>query len=236
MENFAGTIRKRNQRRRHADVILVACPACFTQFDFRQDRLLRETGKADDALPVLHLAELVALVLGQEPDETTLKRRRVKIEPLLAKWEARREVERTVAKEFDIKSLSRCAACGACVKDCPVALAYKDFDPNAIIKMVLDGRIAEVLEKGAFWNCLDCLTCFEMCPQRFGMHTVFSHLKELAARQGHVPETLDKARQAFREKGKVAEGSASMRKRYGLPDLPESGEADLRKLFGEEPK
>jgi heterodisulfide reductase subunit B len=219
-----------------ADFLLVACPSCFTQFDFRQDKLAREGGKADEALPVLHLAELVSLVLGQTPDETTLKRRRVKIEPLLARWQRLQEVEKSVAKDFDIKSLSRCAACGACLKDCPVALAYQDFNPNAIIKMVLEGRVEEVLEKGEFWNCLDCLTCFELCPQRFGMQTVFSRLKEIAAKNGKTPETLGKIRQAFAEKGRIAEGSASARKRLGLPDLPSGGEDDLKKLFGEEPK
>ena len=219
-----------------ADVLLVACPACFTQFDFRQDRLLRESGKESEALPVLHLSELVALALGLPPDESTLKRRRVKIDPLLAKWDAMSGVERLVAKDFDIKSLSRCAACGACVKDCPVALAYPEFNPNDIIRMVLEGRVEEVLEKGAFWNCLDCLTCFEMCPQRFGMQAVFSRLKETASRRGKAPDTLEKVRRAFREKGRIAEGSASARKRLGLPDLPRDGEADLRTLFAEEKK
>jgi len=219
-----------------ADLLLVTCPACLTQFDFRQDRLLRETGREGEALPVLHLAELITLVLGYQPDEGTLKRRRVKLEPLLAKWLRLADVQKTVAGQFDVNSLARCASCAACVKDCPVALAYESFNPNEIITMVLDGRIDEVLEKGDFWNCLDCLTCFELCPQRFGMQTVFSRLKEMAAKAGRTPETLGKVRQAFREKGKIAEGSPAARKRLGLPDLPESGEKDLRTLFGEEPK
>ncbi len=219
-----------------ADFLLVACPACFTQFDFRQDRLLREQGRGDDGLPVLHLSELISLVLGNEPDESTLKRRRVKLEGVLEKWTRLQEIQTSVAKDFDLKSLARCAACGACVKDCPVSCAFAAFDPNAIIKQVLDGRIDEVLEKGDFWNCLDCLTCFEMCPQRFGMQTVFSHLKELAAKQGRTPPTLVKIREAFREKGRIAVGSATARKRLGLPELPPDGDDDLRKLFGKEPK
>ena len=189
-----------------------------------------------ESLPVLHLAELITLVLGYQPDEGTLKRRRVKLEPLLAKWLRLADVQKTVAGQFDVNSLARCASCAACVKDCPVALAYESFNPNEIITMVLDGRLDEVLEKGDFWNCLDCLTCFELCPQRFGMQTVFSRLKEMAAKAGRTPETLGKVRQAFREKGKIAEGSPAARKRLGLPDLPESGEKDLRTLFGEEPK
>jgi len=219
-----------------ADFLLVACPSCFTQFDFRQDRVFREAGKAEQALPVLHLSELVSLVLGREPDESTLKRRRVKIEPLLAKWQRLTDVQKTLAKDFDVKSLARCASCGACVKDCPVATAYESFDPNAIISMILEGRLDEVLEEGKFWNCLDCLTCYEMCPQRFGMQTVFSKLKEMASAAGRTPESLVKLRDAFREKGRIAVGSASARKRLGLPDLPQDGEEDLRILFDREPK
>jgi len=219
-----------------ADVILVTCPSCFTQFDFRQERLARETGKPEEAVPVLHLAELLALVLGMEPDESTLKRRRIKIDGVLARWAKLAEVQKTVAKEFDLKSLARCASCAACLKDCPVVLAYKDFNPNGIIKMVLDGELEQVLEKGDYWNCLDCLTCYEMCPQRFGMRAVFSRLKEIAAERGKVPEALGKIRQAFREKGRVADGSATQRKRLGLPDLAPGGEEELKRLLWKDRK
>jgi heterodisulfide reductase subunit B len=219
-----------------ADLLLVTCPSCLTQFDFRQDKLLRELGRESEALPALHLAELVTLVLGIDPDEGTLKRRRVKLEPLLEKWALLAEIQKKVGEQFDLKSLARCASCGACLKDCPVALAYESFNPNDIVKAVLEGRIEEVIEKGEFWNCLDCLTCFELCPQRFGMQTVFSKLKEIAGKAGKTPETLGKMRQSFRDKGRIAEGSAAARKRLGLPDLPQDGQKDMKILFGEEPK
>lgn len=217
-----------------ADLLLVTCPACFTQFDLRQDRMMRDADAKERGVPVLHLSELVSLVLGHEPDGATLKRRRVKIDPLLEKWERLEKVQGEVAGEFDLESLARCAACGACLDDCPVALSYADFNPNEIVKAVLEGRLEEVLEEGAFWNCLDCLTCFELCPQRFGMQSLFSRLKEIAAERGQVPETLQKVRRAFYEKGRVAQGSAGARKRIGLPDAPSTGDEDLRKLLEED--
>lgn len=217
-----------------ADLILVSCPACFTQFDLRQDRMIRESEGEAEGVPVLHLSELAAMVLGFEPDETTLKRRRVKVGALLTRWRKLEEVEREVAEHFDIKSLSRCAACGACLDDCPVATSYEDFDPNDLIKRVLAGELEEVLEEGKFWNCLDCLTCFELCPQRFGMQTLFSRLKEMAAERGQVPEMLKKVRESFYQKGRVAQGSAGARRRLGLPDLPSGGEKDLKDLLRED--
>jgi len=217
-----------------ADFILVSCPACFTQFDLRQDRMLRDTDSREGAVPVLHLAELVSLVLGEEPDKAALKRRRVKIDGLLEKWERLEEVQREVAGEFDFKSLARCAACAACLDDCPVALSYADFNPNQIVKDVLEGRLEGVLEAGDFWNCLDCLTCFELCPQRFGMQALFKRLKEIAAERGEVPETLEKVRRAFYDKGRVAEGSKGARRRMGLPETPSTGDDDLKRLLQED--
>ncbi len=197
---------------------------------------MRDAGKVEEEIPVLHVAELVNLTLGAEVDEQTLKRRRVKLEPLLEKWEKRAELQRALAKNFDLKSLARCGACGACVKDCPVCVSWQDFDPNDIINRILAGELEQVLQEGRFWNCLDCLTCFELCPQRFGMQAVFSRLKEMARERGLVPESMRQVRDAFDQKGRIVAGSATLRKRYGLPDLPESGEEDLKKLLEEEEK
>lgn len=215
-----------------ADFILVTCPACFTQFDLRQDRLLRDSTENARAVPVLHLGELVDMVLGRPPDQATLKRRRVKLDSLLEKWDSLEKTQAAVSENFDLETLARCAACGACNDDCPVCLAYEEFDPNDLVRRVLDGGLEDVLDEGKFWNCLDCMTCFELCPQRFGMQTLFSRLKEMAAERGQVPETLQKVREAFHEKGKVAEGSAAARKRYGLPPVPAAGDEELRRLLG----
>ncbi len=215
-----------------ADLILVTCPACFTQFDYRQNALLRETAEA--AVPVLHLSELVWLVLGNEPDDGMLKRRRVRIDGLLEKWARLEEVQKRLAGEFDLKSLARCAACGACIQDCPVALSYGDFNPIEIVQQVLRGELESVLEEGRFWNCLDCLTCYELCPQRFGMQELFSHLKKTAAARGLAPATLGKVREAFYKTGRTAQGSAGARKRAGLPETPSTGDEELKRLLKED--
>ena len=56
-------------RRSGADAILTPCPFCFVQFDVRQK----------DGLPVLYLAELLALAFGASPDKIGLKYHRTKL-------------------------------------------------------------------------------------------------------------------------------------------------------------
>jgi heterodisulfide reductase subunit B len=52
-----------------ANAILTPCPFCFVQFDLKQK----------DGMPVLYLAELLALALGAKPDEIGLKYHHIKL-------------------------------------------------------------------------------------------------------------------------------------------------------------
>jgi heterodisulfide reductase subunit B len=76
------------------DALAVVCPACFTQFDTGQLLLGRRAGGGDAespgardgarsagakrAIPVFHIAELVAYALGMEPDEMGLGSHKIK--------------------------------------------------------------------------------------------------------------------------------------------------------------
>lgn len=53
-----------------ANAILTPCPFCFIQFDLKQI----------DSMPVLYLAELLALALGASSDEIGLKYHRIKLQ------------------------------------------------------------------------------------------------------------------------------------------------------------
>jgi heterodisulfide reductase subunit B len=55
-----------------ANTILTPCPFCFVQFDLKQK----------DNVPVLYLAELMALALGAGADEIGLKYHRIKLQAL----------------------------------------------------------------------------------------------------------------------------------------------------------
>lgn len=67
-----------------ADCVVVACPACFEQFDLGQMEISRHGGK-NYQLPVVHVSQLLALAQGEAPESLGLERHKIKVEPLLAK-------------------------------------------------------------------------------------------------------------------------------------------------------
>lgn len=68
-------------RKHGADVVLVACPMCHSNLDFRQQAMARRGVDAD--LPVLYVTELVGLALGVDPRRLGLQRHFVDAAPLL---------------------------------------------------------------------------------------------------------------------------------------------------------
>ena len=59
------------------EALVVACPACFTQFDTGQLLIARRDGQRR-TIPVFHIAELVAYALGAEPEEFQLSAHKIK--------------------------------------------------------------------------------------------------------------------------------------------------------------
>ena len=58
----------------------------------------------------------------------------------------------------------KCMKCGKCSGRCP---AFKDMDikPHQFVSMLGKGKIDELLESKAIWNCLSCMACVERCPR-----------------------------------------------------------------------
>jgi heterodisulfide reductase subunit B2 len=65
-------------RKAGADAIIVGCPMCHSNLDFRQTA-------SSDPMPVLYLTELVGLALGIAPEKLGMGRHFVDTRPLLAK-------------------------------------------------------------------------------------------------------------------------------------------------------
>lgn len=216
-------------RSEEVDAIVVGCPACFTQFDHRQ-YLLQRQGE-EFKIPVFYFAELMALSFGFSPEELFLNGHRISIEPFLKKWEANLEEYEKATEIVDIKLLRECYECGACVNDCPTALTDERFDPQRIMGLLLRGKLEETLEDGGFWLCVQCHFCSEICPQNIGMERFFEALRQEALRRGQIPKILKMGADLFEKKGMLAEIKPNIRKKYGLPDMPASGEEDLLKLL-----
>ena len=77
-----------------------------------------------------------------------------------------------MTKEERIENLNRlsgtdvkkCMKCGKCSGRCP---AFNDMDikPHQFVSMLGKGKIDELLESKAIWNCLSCMACVERCPR-----------------------------------------------------------------------
>jgi len=212
-----------------ADALCLACPACFMQYDTTQ-LLLQRKGEPVH-MPVLYYTELLGLALGLEPRDLGLSSHRVDVQPFLDRWQVRRAAIERVKEHWDYDLLRRCAECGACGFDCPVARADAAFDPNGIIRDLAAGHIDRVLRAGEFWRCVECYTCREACFQRYSMLDIFRTAKHLAVEENLAPAGAAEGMAAFRKSARLVESSASQRKRLGLPEAPPSGGDELTQLF-----
>ena len=217
-------------QKEEVDALVVVCPSCFQQFDLNQAALQR--AREDVNVPVFYLSELIALSYGHAPDELGLSSHRVDVAPFLDKWEHRLADRKKVAEFFEVAELGKCAACGACKDDCPVAKVDPSFQPTEIIGMLAAGRLDEVLEERQLWKCLECYTCTELCHSKFGMAETFRKLKELATARGSGVEQVSEAYATFLKTGSLGEPRESARKKLGLAPLPARGKDAVNALLG----
>ena len=93
----------------------------------------------------------------------------------------------------NIKKLSgtdvrKCMKCGKCSGRCP---AFKDMDikPHQFVSMLAKGKIEELLECKAIWNCLSCMACVERCPRGVEPAKLIEAIRSLKTRpvgQNHI--------------------------------------------------
>ena len=86
----------------------------------------------------------------------------------------------------EIKRLSgtevqKCMKCGKCSGRCP---AYKDMDikPHQFVSMLAKGKIDELLQSKAVWNCLSCMACVERCPRGVAPAAVVEAVRDTVVR------------------------------------------------------
>lgn len=200
----------------NVDAICVSCPACFLQYDTQQFLMQRQGDEFN--MPVFHYTELLGLALGLAPSDMGLNMHRIKADNFLNDWQERGQGMSLIEKYFDLDALKRCDQCRACDNDCPAALNVPGFEPHEIIAKVLAGELEELLKLPTIWNCLECHTCVELCPQKFGMEQVFTVLKHLAVSKNIVPDTLKSMIDTFKATAKLGQPQATLRKRLKLPE------------------
>lgn len=203
------------------DALVVVCPSCFQQFDLNQAALQRANEGIN--VPILYLSELIDLAYGHTPEEIGLSMHRVSVQPFIDKWESRAADKSRLAEDFDVALLNKCDGCRACKDDCPVCKVDPTFQPNDIIRDLVEGNLDKVIEDGQLWKCLECYTCSELCHSDIGMAETFRKLKELAIERGVGPESVPQSYKMFMETGMLGKPKESARKKLGLSPLPESG-------------
>jgi len=207
-----------------ADALVTYCPSCILQYDNVQFMLQRRGENMN--VPVLCYSELLGLALGLEPEALGLSEHRVDVGPFL---EALKAASAPAEGPWDQALLRKCAECGACVADCPVAQTDLDYDPNRLVRLLASRRVEDVeqvLSSSDLWKCIECYACWELCPQRYSMLDIFRAAKHLAIERKLAPPGFADAAKALVQKGRLAQVSAVHRKWLGLPPVEESGDRE----------
>lgn len=152
----------------------------------------------------------------------------------------RREDERIIRQLVGDFDPLACQVCLRCVSGC-TAFLLLEFKPHRLVHLVRMGAVGEFRER--LWECVTCQKCADRCPQQVTPVELVIALRNLAVREGHVPEDLFNAISRLIETGYVdelralssPEGTVS-RESLGLPPLsppPEKFVETLTELLEE---
>lgn len=84
-------------------------------------------------------------------------------------------------KRLSGTDVRKCMKCGKCSGRCP---AFKDMDikPHQFVSMLGQGKIDQLLESKAIWNCLSCMACVERCPRGVAPANVVEAVRDTVVR------------------------------------------------------
>jgi heterodisulfide reductase subunit C len=127
----------------------------------------------------------------------------------------------------------RCFSCGTCVAGCPVAGTTDRYNPRRIVRMALLGMRREVLTSEFVWLCSTCYTCYERCPQDVHIPDLMNAIRNIAVREGHVPEAFRLQAKLLDDHGRlyeITDFENQRRAESGLPPICESAE-DVHRIL-----
>ena len=128
-----------------------------------------------------------------------------------------------------------CYQCGACVADCPAGIYSESFNPRLILLKAIFGFEDELVGPDSeIWNCTNCYTCSERCPQDVRPVDVIIALKNLCVAEGKAPPLVAKVTDTVLESGittKVTSLAEKRRKEFGLSPMASCPVDDLKKIL-----
>jgi heterodisulfide reductase subunit C len=129
--------------------------------------------------------------------------------------------------------IRRCFSCGTCTAGCPIGGVTGKYNPRRIVHMALLGMRQQVLTSDFVWLCSVCYTCYERCPQDVRIPELMNAIRNIAVREGHVPQTFRSQIEKLRTHGRlyeIEEYENERRAEYGLPPLREDA-AEVRRIL-----
>ena len=131
-----------------------------------------------------------------------------------------------------------CYQCGACVADCPANNYSETFNPRLIILKTLLGFEEELIGPDTeIWNCTNCYTCSERCPQDVRPVDVIIALKNICVDENKAPPIINQISDSVLIQGittKVTSLAEKRRKEFGLEPIKDYPVDELKKLIGSE--
>jgi heterodisulfide reductase subunit C len=130
-----------------------------------------------------------------------------------------------------------CYQCGACVGDCPACTYSEVFNPRLIVLQAILGFEEELLSPDSeIWNCTNCYTCSERCPQDVRPVDVIIALKNMCMDEGKAPKLVGQVSDTVLNQGittRVTSLAEKRRTEYGLPPISGYPVDDVKKLLEE---
>jgi heterodisulfide reductase subunit C len=130
-------------------------------------------------------------------------------------------------------SLYTCMQCGSCTATCPVSDVTKgDFNPRKLIKSLELGSKDKIFmdKESDVWNCTNCYSCDEICPQGVKLSEIFYFIKNrLAEQKGAADGYLSEAEAVYNFGVSIPLQSGIQKRREKL-ELPSRPEYDLQEI------
>jgi heterodisulfide reductase subunit C len=73
-----------------------------------------------------------------------------------------------------------------------VATYEEKYRPRQLIQKILLGEREEVLKSELPWLCMTCRLCEERCQEDVSIAEIFHAVREIAAKEGHIPNVFKK--------------------------------------------
>jgi heterodisulfide reductase subunit C len=132
------------------------------------------------------------------------------------------------------ETINLCYQCGTCASSCPVAKITPSFNPREVIKLSLLGKRDEVISDKAIWLCCSCYNCDERCPQKVAIALAMFALRNIAFKEGYIPNIYSEFASAILNDGRIVKVSKFIENKrpiLGLPPLQPTGVDALRKIL-----